>query len=261
MINEILNKLSRPIGYKFVINKDQLSFMKKKGKFDNLPSYMDEEIQQIIQSVKGLTMISPHRLYALLQAVKYISNSKIQGDIVECGVWRGGVMIAASKLLWNLGEKDRNFYLYDTYAGMSKPTEFDVGFAGDVAAEKFEDTKLGEDSSDWCLATLDFVKKSVKNKTDYNFDQFNFVEGKVEDTIPKTIPNEIAILRLDTDWYESTKHEMEHLFPRLVKGGVLIIDDYGDWKGSRKAVDEYLASHNINMLLTPVDGSVVAVKA
>jgi hypothetical protein len=77
--------------------------------------------------------------------------------------------------------------------------------------------------------------------------------GKVEDTIPADIPEKIALLRLDTDWYESTKHELIHLFPRLQKGGVLIIDDYGFWKGARKAVDEYFAENNIQILLNRID--------
>ena len=79
------------------------------------------------------------------------------------------------------------------------------------------------------------------------------VKGKVEDTLPGHAPDHIAVLRLDTDWYASTKHEMEHLYPRLARGGVLIIDDYGHWAGSRQAVDEYLAEHGIHLLLNRTD--------
>jgi O-methyltransferase len=79
------------------------------------------------------------------------------------------------------------------------------------------------------------------------------VKGKVEDTVPKNAPEKIALLRLDTDWYESTRRELVHLFPRLVPGGVLIIDDYGHWQGARKAVDEYIAGNQVKILLNRVD--------
>jgi hypothetical protein len=81
----------------------------------------------------------------------------------------------------------------------------------------------------------------------------NLVKGPVESTIPATIPDQLAILRLDTDWYESTKHELDHLYPRLVSGGILIIDDYGHWQGARQAVDEYFARQNLKPLLSRID--------
>ena len=90
----------------------------------------------------------------------------------------------------------------------------------------------------------------------------HFIKGKVEETIPDEAPVEpISLLRLDTDWYKSTKHELKHLFPKLVSGGVLIIDDYGDWSGVRQAVDEYVDFHKVSILLTRVgNGSVIGVK-
>jgi hypothetical protein len=75
----------------------------------------------------------------------------------------------------------------------------------------------------------------------------------VEETIPQHAPEQISVLRLDTDWYSSTKHELMHLFPRLSKNGVLIIDDYGHWAGARKAVDEYFADQTIQPLLNRID--------
>ncbi len=73
------------------------------------------------------------------------------------------------------------------------------------------------------------------------------------DTIPKNVPEKISILRLDTDWYESTKHELNNLFPRLVSGGILIIDDYGHFQGSKKAVDEYFEENKISSFLFRID--------
>jgi len=101
---------------------------------------------------------------------------------------------------------------------------------------------------------LDEVKKNVYG-TGYPQDKIHFVKGKVEDTIPGTMPNQIALLRLDTDWYQSTMHELTHLFPLLQAKGVLIIDDYGHWQGAGKAVDEYFADKQISILLNRIDYS------
>ena len=89
--------------------------------------------------------------------------------------------------------------------------------------------------------------------TNYDPKCMHFVQGKVEDTIPEQAPQSIALLRLDTDWYESTRHELEHLFPRLSPGGILIIDDYGDWQGARKATDEFVAKHAPGFFLSRID--------
>ena len=104
------------------------------------------------------------------------------------------------------------------------------------------------------------VRRNVLS-TGYPSEKFHFIEGKVEDTIPASAPEKIALLRLDTDWYESTKHEMTHLFPRLASKGILIIDDYSCWDGARKAIDEYMAEHNLRMFLSRVDSDAcIAVK-
>ena len=87
----------------------------------------------------------------------------------------------------------------------------------------------------------------------YPESRLHFVRGAVEQTLPARAPEQVAILRLDTDWYESTRHELVHLFPRLTVGGVLIVDDYGHWEGARKAVDEYFGAEHAPLLLTRVD--------
>ena len=159
-----------------------------------------------------------------------------------------------------LGDHDREIYLYDTFSGMTEPGERDLSVDGKVdPKEIFLRTQTGTDSSDWCLATMEEVERNLMT-TGYSPERFVLVQGKVEDTIPGALPEKIAILRLDTDWYESTRHEMQYLFPRLVSGGVLIVDDYNHWSGSRQAVDEYLASADIPMLLTTVDSAVISVK-
>jgi hypothetical protein len=104
----------------------------------------------------------------------------------------------------------------------------------------------------WGIAPLESVRTNVES-TDYPVECVRYIQGRVEDTIPLEAPDQIALLRLDTDWYESARHELVHLYPRLVPGGVLVIDDYGHWQGARKAVDEYLAEHGIRVLLCRMD--------
>jgi hypothetical protein len=217
------------------------------------PADFDDMHKEIIRKVRPYTMTSEERLYGLIESVKYVVNNQIPGDIVECGVWKGGSMMAVAETLKYLGAANRHLYLYDTYAGMTAPTENDVDQLNrDAATQMQQDAAIKTESSVWAYSGLEEVKANIA-RTNYPSNLIHFVEGDVLKTIPQTISSEIALLRLDTDWYESTKHEMEQLYPKLVSKGVLIIDDYGFWKGSRKAVDEYLSQHQIGLLLNRMD--------
>jgi len=205
-----------------------------------------------LELVTPYTMTSPERIHALIEAVKYVTRRRIPGAVVECGVWRGGSMMAVAQTLKLLGAVDRDLYLFDTFEGMSAPSAADVDFVGRSADAMLSQSSKGDASSYWCYASLEDVQGAV-GKVGYPADRFHFVRGKVEDTVPAQAPSQIALLRLDTDWYESTKHELEHLYPRLSSGGVLIIDDYGHWQGSRKATDEFIAATRDFGLLTRID--------
>jgi O-methyltransferase len=203
---------------------------------------------------KPYTMTSLDRMYAAYNAAQYVEKNNIEGSIVECGVWRGGsAMIMAMKLM-QMKSTHRNFYLYDTYQGMTEPSKADIDYRGKHSSESLKKQNKYKGRNIWCYATIDEVKQNM-NSTGYPAEKFKYIQGKVEDTIPANMPNKIAVLRLDTDWYESTKHELIHLFPLLSKDGILIIDDYGFWKGSRKAVDEYFAELGIFPLLNRIDYS------
>jgi hypothetical protein len=215
------------------------------------PDFSDTNIE-ICEAVKPYTMTSPERVNALIDAVRYVVANKIDGAMVECGVWKGGSTMAVMLTLKKLRDETRDLYLYDTFSGMSTPTDADVSFCGEKAHETFSNLQISEDASDWCLSTLEAVKQNIFS-IGYKKDKIYFIKGKVEDTIPENMPHKIALLRLDTDWYESTKHELTHLFPLLQPNGVLIIDDYGHWKGARKAVDEYISDKNIRILLNRID--------
>ena len=218
----------------------------------NFPVDIPASFIRIYNKVKPYTMTSPERVFALCEAVKYIQKNGIAGDIVECGVWKGGSMMAIAQTLQLSGDTSRNLYLFDTFEGMAPPSENDVDVKGVSAKALLERSDRTNDESVWCRATLDLVKSAL-GSTGYPTEKIRYVQGMVEQTIPGAAPAKIALLRLDTDWYESTKHEMEHLFPRLVRGGVLIIDDYGHWQGARKAVDEYVEKNNLKLLLNRID--------
>jgi len=161
-------------------------------------------------------------------------------------------MMAAALALLQCGATDRDLFLFDTFEGMTKPSALDISYSNDSAPVEFARLKKTDDRAAWCDASLEDVRNNLL-ATGYNSERLHFVKGKVEETIPDSAPEKIALLRLDTDWYESTQHELLHLYPRLSPGGVLIIDDYGHWLGARKATDEYFSQNNIHILLNRID--------
>jgi O-methyltransferase len=204
----------------------------------DLPSSM----QAIIGRARCFSMTSVERLAALCTATQYIANSRIPGAFVECGVWRGGSSMAAAWTLLEMGRNDVDLHLFDTFEGMSEPTGADVELNSGKSASELLAAK-GRSSEVWAYAPMEDVRQNLSS-TLYPSERLHFVRGRVEDTIPKNAPGAISILRLDTDWYESTRHELVHLFPRLSPGGILIVDDYGAWAGARQAVDEYFSTWN-----------------
>lgn len=195
-----------------------------------------KDIIQSIQDRKLSMAFSYGRLDKLIYFVKYLFLNSVPGDFVECGVWKGGNCMVMAEML-RRADMNRMIWLYDTFEGMPEPDDVDVKFTGETAADKWH--------PDWCRAPFDEVEQNMKS---IGYPHFKMIKGKVEDTIPETIPDQISLLRLDTDFYSSTKHELEHLFPRLSAKGVLIIDDYYSWQGSRKACDEYLPNRNFKQI-------------
>lgn len=207
----------------------------------------DVQFQTHFQKCRQYSMTSPERMYSLHKAVEYLVRAGVPGDIVETGVWRGGSSMMSALTLESLGDRQRTLWLYDTFEGMPEPTEFDYSIEGESAQELFEEIP------NWLAAPIEVVRANMLS-TGISADRLKLIAGKVEDTIPSSgIPEEIALLRLDTDWYASNKHELENLYPRLVSGGILIVDDYEHWAGVKKSVDEYFAAHGIVGLLQRID--------
>jgi hypothetical protein len=213
------------------------------------PDFGPEDIETCT-AVAQFTMTSPERIYALCEAVRYLVRTGITGGIVECGVWRGGSMMAVARTLLQLGQTHYDLYLFDTFEGMTPPGREDSDYAGRHASVLL--AAAGRQEHIWGYSSLDETAKAV-HSVGYPRDRIHLIRGRVEDTIPGQAPPVISLLRLDTDWYESTLHELIHLFPRLAVGGVIIVDDYGHWKGSREATDQYLRECNVRLLLTRID--------
>lgn len=181
----------------------------------------------ISEQVKGFTMIESGSVDLLVKLVRQMVTDGVPGAMAECGVFRGGCVMAMAYALLETGQL-RDLYLFDTFSGMTKPEEIDGGVAN----------SMWETEQWWCYSSLKEVQANLAT-TGYPAEKLHYVVGPVEQTLPEATPESLALLRLDTDWYSSTKQELVHLYPRLSSGGILIIDDYHAWEGCRKAVDEY----------------------
>ncbi len=228
------------------------------------PVELKSEDRDIIQYVvdNSLSMVSPEKLWTTAMACRHVVESEIPGDFVECGVWRGGNSIIAAAIFRSLGS-DRHIHLFDTFKGMTEPSFSDTSLRdGTDSKEVF---MLGQqaDHNEWCFAAIEEVRNNFE-KLGLLSDRIHFIEGDVEQTLslPTILPSRVAVLRLDTDWYESTAKELEVLYPRLSVGGVIIIDDYGDWAGAKKATDEYFSAVAAKPFLHVIDaGGRIGIKA
>ncbi len=209
---------------------------------------------ELYDRVRSFTLTSEARVFQLARSVEYLVRNDVPGAIVECGVWRGGSIMAAALTLLRLKRTDRDIWLYDTFEGMPPPDARDKRFDDMAAGDILKSRTKSEKDPYWAYATLDDVKTNLAS-TGYPGARIHYVQGKVEDTIPGEIPEQIALLRLDTDWYSSTMHELVHLYPRLSRHGVMIVDDYGWWKGQKQAVDEYFGRLKFPPLLHRIDAA------
>lgn len=205
------------------------------------PFDMEPEFLELFEICRAATMTSIERMYALYKAVEHIVVTGVEGDLAECGVWRGGSAMMMALALRRFGCTDRTIWLYDTFAGMTPPGSQDVqAMSGRSAAAILDESPRTDDDPFWGIASRASVETNL-GRTGYAAEKFRLVEGDVLQTLPEHAPARLALLRLDTDWYASTRHELENLYPLVTRGGVLIVDDYGYWRGARRAVDEYFS--------------------
>lgn len=238
-----------------VARKAGLEISRVSSRSRRLPVEATTRDAEAIESLQEYTMTSSERLWSLIESVRYVIQEGIPGDFVECGVWRGGSVMAMLNELRKMEAMDRRVWLYDTFAGMTPPSSADVeASTGRHANELLSATPKDTGNNVWCIADVQDVTRNVTT-TGYPLDLIKFIEGDMAETLNESTPDTIALLRLDTDWYESTRKSLEVLYPRLAVGGVCILDDYGHWQGARKAVDEYFAALGHRPLMHPIDYS------
>jgi hypothetical protein len=246
-MKKIIRKVANSFGYE--IKKAEKKYDPNGVVFSKMIPEINDFEKETIRTCLKYSMTGAERMWAIVQAMKRIADKKIPGDLVEAGVYRGG-NILLFKILSDKYDLKKEIWAYDTYKGMTEPTKNDISFRGTDAKKLMDDAPIkevsGEKHNIWCYSTMEEVQSNILAHAK-NIENINFIKGGVEQTlkIEKNLPKQISLLRLDTDWYESTKIEMECLYPRLVPGGILIVDDYGHWKGSRKAIDEYFSGKNI----------------
>ena len=219
---------------------------------------LDLRERRILLEVAPDICQTPAAITSLCRSVQFIVENDIPGDLVECGVYKGASAICMIRMLQSYGISDRKIWLYDTFEGMPEPEQVDrysdTGKNKEESLSTWQRLKRNDGSkgSDWVYCSIDEVKRAVL-QTGYPEQNIIFVKGLVEDTIPQTVPTQIALLRLDTDFYRSTKHELVHLYPRMPSAGILIIDDYGAFQGARQAVDEYIRERKLPLFLARID--------
>lgn len=217
------------------------------------PHDLDDNFVSLFNKNKHLLGGFTPKLYTTYKITEYLTKNQIPGDFIECGVYKGRQIVMMALTLLKYGDSKREIYLYDTFSGMTKPGEKDFKKhrpqveTSQKNLSKWKNMQ-NEDHNLYCYAPMDLVKKNVF-ETGYPKDKIHFEKGDVLKTIPNSSHEKISFLRLDTDWYELTKHELFHLYPLVVSNGVVSIDDYGSWQGAREAIDEFFLSEKFCPLL------------
>jgi O-methyltransferase len=193
-----------------------------------------------MKKYRPYTMTTWDRMVFLKQATERIAKQGLEGAFIECGVWRGGNLLIMRDVLASRHIPAQRIYGFDTFAGMTKPDDRDRKICNNEPALPTWGSQQRGEHNEWCFAPIEDVQKVVPDVT--------LIKGDVLETIPASLPEKIALLRVDVDWYEPTKHILTHALPRMVKGGCIIFDDYGSWAGARKAIDECLPGAKLTLI-------------
>lgn len=205
----------------------------------------------LFKKVYPYTMVGYKRLSNIYDLSELIEKEKIKGAFVECGVWKGGCAAVAA-FIANRAKSNRKIWLFDSFEGLPEPTEKD----GLLAKEYAQNQTSGKLSTiNQCVGPLEDVKEIFFSKLKIDKENVEIKKGWFQDTLPdqKNKIGDIAILRLDGDWYESTKCCLDNLYDKVIYGGYIVIDDYGYWEGARRALDEFFLDRKINPRLIKID--------
>ncbi|GAB4446670.1 MAG: hypothetical protein Fur0028_01310 [Bacteroidales bacterium] len=192
--------------------------------------YKRQKYCLLYKKYKEFTMIPKEQFIGNLECIDW--HKVPVGKIVECGVWKGGMIAAIAELLG----KDFEYHLFDSFEGLPSPNEND----GKLAIDWYNKNGINN-----CVVDISFAKKAMKKS---KIDKVYFHKGWFNETIPNLEINDISVLRIDSDWYDSVKISLDYLFPKVKLGGILIIDDYYAWEGCRKSVNEYFTRNSLYLL-------------
>ena len=214
---------------------------------------------RLVRSSRSVSFLPLHRRYrdfTMASSGLFRRNLRIvdsyrhvQGCVVECGVWRGGMSAGMAAVLG----PERDYFLFDSFEGLPPATSLDG-----EEAKRWQENVGGDAHYDNCHAPIDFARRAMEMS---GVPRYTLVKGWFEKTLPSFVPPApIAILRLDGDWYESTLVAMESLFRHLASDGVVIIDDYYTWDGCSRAVHDFLSRHQSTARITQQHGICVLVQ-
>jgi O-methyltransferase len=201
-------------------------------------------------------MLSYDRLATLWHQVRYLDRNRISGDLVECGTFKGGAIgMMALAHLASGPEAVRGLHLFDSFEGLPEPR---ADMDGENAVELAAGHGAGSLTTTGLFAcSVNVPRRLLDERVRYPERLVHYHVGWFQQTLPSDSPSidKIGLLRLDGDWYDSTRVCLEYLFPKVVKHGVIVIDDYGFWQGCRRAVDEFLSSQCEPIMLHHIDSS------
>jgi hypothetical protein len=254
MIKQLIRKMADGFGYEIKRRSEPTPRAPQ-----DAPAAFEQETDQQIRRVREYTMLSYARLHSLYRQAVYCEEVGLAGSFVECGTWKGGAVGLMALANLAHGRERRPLHLFDSFESIPEPDE-----AVDGAKAAGEARASGGGTQGRLVPICDFYQSKgtlqvnrqlLEEIIGYEPQFLHYHPGWFQDTLPQVGPSvgPIAILRLDGDWYASTKVCLEHLFHQVVSGGFVIIDDYGCYEGCRKAVDEFLREARLNPFLHWID--------
>lgn len=259
MVKKLIKAALLPLGYEI---------RKLEGPAEAQPTPFEASFQQAAERVRPYTMLSQARLYSLFRQAVYCEENGITGAFVECGVWKGGAVALMAMANLTYGKTRRDIHLFDAFDNICEPDQAVDGERAVAETQKW--AKKGNANGRLVpldgfydqfggAGTLEGNRELLENNVGYEAVRLHFHKGWFQDTLPADAKDidKIAILRIDGDWYASTKVCLDFLFEKVVRGGFIIIDDYGAYEGCRKAVDEFFAARNLHLFMNQIDNEAI----
>lgn len=252
LMKQIVGSLVNSLGFEI---RRKSSHIRRTGHY-GFGYDLEQEAYDNILKVLSHTMVGYERLMTLYHQAVFCERNGVPGSFVECGTWKGGAVGLMALANLQHANKRRHLHLFDSFEGVPEP---DAAVDGEAALAVAREVGGGTDGQlvglPLSVGTLEANKELLERTIGYDADYLHYHKGWFQNTLPERAHEvgEIAILRLDGDWYASTKICLDYLFDRVVTGGFVIIDDYGSYDGCRKAVDEFIQARGLKSFLNHVD--------